>query len=258
MMHVKPKKALGQHFLTDKGVATRIAETALAKPYSHLPLLEIGPGTGVLTSFLLQQDRPLKVIEIDTESVAYLRQAYPDLDIIEGDFLEIRPDSVFDGEFAVIGNYPYNISSQIFFRVLDYRERIPLVSGMLQREVAERICAPAGNRTRGILSVLLQAWYDCEYLFTVPEHVFIPPPKVKSGVLRLTRNSRTELGCSEKRFRQVVKTAFGQRRKTLRNSLGALIPPGSPLREDPIMGERPERLSVDQFVDLAKRLFPDG
>ena len=225
MMHVKPKKALGQHFLTDKGVAARIAETALAKPYSHLPLL---------------------------------RQAYPDLDIIEGDFLEIRPDSVFDGEFAVIGNYPYNISSQIFFRVLDYRERIPLVSGMLQREVAERICAPAGNRTRGILSVLLQAWYDCEYLFTVPEHVFIPPPKVKSGVLRLTRNSRTELGCSEKRFRQVVKTAFGQRRKTLRNSLGALIPPGSPLREDPIMGERPERLSVDQFVDLAKRLFPDG
>ena len=218
MMHVKPKKALGQHFLTDKGVAARIAETALAKPYSHLPLLEIGPGTGVLTSFLLQQDRPLKVIEIDTESVAYLRQAYPDLDIIEGDFLEIRPDSVFDGEFAVIGNYPYNISSQIFFRVLDYRERIPLVSGMLQREVAERICAPAGNRTRGILSVLLQAWYDCEYLFTVPEHVFIPPPKVKSGVLRLTRNSRTELGCSEKRFRQVVKTAFGQRRKTLRNS----------------------------------------
>lgn len=258
MMHVKPKKALGQHFLTDKGVAARIAETALAKPYSHLPLLEIGPVTGVLTSFLLQQDRPLKVIEIDTESVAYLRQAYPDLDIIEGDFLEIRPDSVFDGEFAVIGNYPYNISSQIFFRVLDYRERIPLVSGMLQREVAERICAPAGNRTRGILSVLLQAWYDCEYLFTVPEHVFIPPPKVKSGVLRLTRNSRTELGCSEKRFRQVVKTAFGQRRKTLRNSLGALIPPGSPLREDPIMGERPERLSVDQFVDLAKRLFPDG
>lgn len=258
MMHVKPKKALGQHFLTDKDVAARIAETALAKPYSHLPLLEIGPGTGVLTSFLLQQDRPLKVIEIDTESVAYLRQAYPDLDIIEGDFLEIRPDSVFDGEFAVIGNYPYNISSQIFFRVLDYRERIPLVSGMLQREVAERICAPAGNRTRGILSVLLQAWYDCEYLFTVPEHVFIPPPKVKSGVLRLTRNSRTELGCSEKRFRQVVKTAFGQRRKTLRNSLGALIPPGSPLREDPIMGERPERLSVDQFVDLAKRLFPDG
>ncbi len=258
MMHVKPKKALGQHFLTDKGVAARIAETALAKPYSHLPLLEIGPGTGVLTSFLLQQDRPLKVIEIDTESVAYLRQAYPDLDIIEGDFLEIRPDSVFDGEFAVIGNYPYNISSQIFFRVLDYRERIPLVSGMLQREVAERICAPAGNRTRGILSVLLQAWYDCEYLFTVPEHVFMPPPKVKSGVLRLTRNSRTELGCSEKRFRQVVKTAFGQRRKTLRNSLGALIPPGSPLREDPIMGERPERLSVDQFVDLAKRLFPDG
>ncbi len=212
MMHVKPKKALGQHFLTDKGVAARIAETALAKPYSHLPLLEIGPGTGVLTSFLLQQDRPLKVIEIDTESVAYLRQAYPDLDIIEGDFLEIRPDSVFDGEFAVIGNYPYNISSQIFFRVLDYRERIPLVSGMLQREVAERICAPAGNRTRGILSVLLQAWYDCEYLFTVPEHVFMPPPKVKSGVLRLTRNSRTELGCSEKRFRQVVKTAFGQRR----------------------------------------------
>ena len=258
MMHVKPKKALGQHFLTDKGVAARIAETALAKPYSHLPLLEIGPGTGVLTSFLLQQDRPLKVIEIDTESVAYLRQAYPDLDIKEGDFLEIRPDSVFDGEFAVIGNYPYNISSQIFFRVLDYRERIPLVSGMLQREVAERICAPAGNRTRGILSVLLQAWYDCEYLFTVPEHVFMPPPKVKSGVLRLTRNSRTELGCSEKRFRQVVKTAFGQRRKTLRNSLGALIPPGSPLREDPIMGERPERLSVDQFVDLAKRLFPDG
>lgn len=255
-MKVKPKKALGQHFLTDMGVAERIALTAQTEPWAHLPLLEIGPGTGVLTSFLMRQDRPLKVIEIDTESVEYLRSVYPDLDIVEGDFLTKNLDDIFPGEFALIGNYPYNISSQIFFRALDYRERIPLISGMLQREVAERICAPAGNRTRGILSVLLQAWYDCEYLFTVSEHVFLPPPKVKSGVLRLTRNSRAELGCDERRFRQVVKTAFGQRRKTLRNSLGGLIPADSPLRQHPLMGERPERLTVEQFIELTRLIFP--
>lgn len=255
-MNVKPKKALGQHFLTDTDVAARIAGTALRPPYDGLPLLEIGPGTGVLTNFLMQQQRPLKVIEIDTESVEYLHRTHPSLDVVEGDFLQMSLDDLFEGEFAVIGNYPYNISSQIFFKVLDYKDRIPLVSGMLQREVAERICAPEGNRQRGILSVLLQAWYDCEYLFTVSEHVFLPPPKVKSGVLRLTRNSRTSLGCDEMRFRQVVKTAFGQRRKTLRNSLSSLIPADSALRQDPLLGERPERLSVEQFINLTKRIFP--
>lgn len=265
MTQVKAKKALGQHFLKDLNVAKRIADTIEkdqlptdAKTWGELPVLEVGPGMGVLSQFLMKAGRNVKAVELDSESVEFLNKVFPDLEVIEGDFLKMGLKELFSGKFAIIGNYPYNISSQIFFKVLDYKEDIPVVAGMLQKEVAERICCKPGTKVYGILSVLLQAWYDCEYLFTVPEHVFIPPPKVKSGVLRLTRNSRTELGCSEKRFRQVVKTAFGQRRKTLRNSLGALIPPGSPLREDPIMGERPERLSVDQFVDLAKRLFPDG
>ncbi|MCM1006242.1 MAG: 16S rRNA (adenine(1518)-N(6)/adenine(1519)-N(6))-dimethyltransferase RsmA [Prevotella sp.] len=249
-MKVKPKKALGQHFLTDQGIARRIAETLDIDPYKALPILEIGPGMGVLTQYLMEEKRPLKVVEIDTESVEYLHRVYPNLTVIEGDFLQMKADDFFSGEFALIGNYPYNISSQIFFRVLDFKERIPIVSGMLQREVAQRICAPEGNKVRGILSVLLQVWYDCEYLFTVDENVFNPPPKVKSGVIRLTRNGVTDPGCNPALLKTVVKTSFGQRRKTLRNSLSGLVPKESAVLKDPIMSERPERLSVEQFVDL--------
>ena len=246
---VKPKKALGQHFLTDLSVARRIAETIPAN--NALPILEIGPGMGVLTQFLNQNERELKVIEIDTESVDYLHRVYPNLQVIEGDFLEADLTEMFDGrQFALIGNYPYNISSQIFFKMLDFKELIPMCSGMLQREVAQRICAKPGSKVYGILSVLLQAWYDCEYLFTVDENVFNPPPKVKSGVLRLTRNGVTDLGCDASLFKTVVKTSFGQRRKTLRNSLSSLLPKGSPLFSDEIMSKRPEQLSVEQFIKL--------
>lgn len=249
-MKVKPKKSLGQHFLNDLNVARRIADTVDVAGYESLPILEIGPGMGVLTSFLMERDRALKVVEIDTESVEYLHKVYPSLDVVEGDFLRLPPDLFFEGEFALIGNYPYNISSQIFFRVLEFKDRMPVVSGMLQREVAQRICAKEGGRTRGILSVLLQAWYDCEYLFTVDEHVFNPPPKVKSGVIRLVRNGVTDLGCDEQLFKKVVKASFGQRRKTLRNSLSSLLSPGSAALKESIMSERPERLSVAQFIEL--------
>ena len=182
--------------------------------------------------------------------VGFLAGVYPDLHVTEADFLKLDLGTLFPGEFALIGNYPYNISSQIFFKVLDNRERIPVVAGMLQKEVAERICTGPGSKVYGILSVLLQAWYDCEYLFSVEPSVFAPPPKVRSGVLRLTRNSRTSLGCDPALFRRVVKTAFGQRRKTLRNSLAPLIPPGSPALLSELMPLRPERLSVDQFIEL--------
>ena len=176
--------------------------------------------------------------------------------MIEADFLRLDLAQLFPGEFALIGNYPYNISSQIFFRVLDFKERIPVVAGMLQKEVAERICSAPGTKARGILSVLLQTWYDCEYLFTVEPHVFTPPPKVRSGVLRLTRNSRSSLGCDEAAFKKVVKAAFGQRRKTLRNSLAPLIGPGSKAAASPLLSERPERLSVERFIDLTNLIFP--
>jgi len=254
MSGVKPKKALGQHFLTDLGVADRIASTLDA--YRGLDVLEIGPGMGVLTQFLLQKHPSDKITlaEIDTESVDWLKTHLPEPQprIVEGDFLQMDLDELFPGsdDFCVIGNYPYNISSQIFFKVLDNRERIPVVAGMLQKEVAERICTGPGSKVYGILSVLLQAWYDCEYLFSVEPSVFAPPPKVRSGVLRLTRNSRTSLGCDPALFRRVVKTAFGQRRKTLRNSLAPLIPPGSPALLSELMPLRPERLSVDQFIEL--------
>lgn len=263
MNQVKAKKALGQHFLTDLEVAKRIADTIErqqlpddAKKWSDLPVLEIGPGMGVLSQFLLQAGRQVKAVEIDTESVQYLSKVFPALDVIEGDFLKMDLKELFQGQFALIGNYPYNISSQIFFKVLDYREDIPVVAGMLQKEVAERICSKPGSKVYGILSVLLQAWYDCEYLFNVPPTVFSPPPKVTSGVIRLTRNSRRDLGCDERLFKTVVKTAFGQRRKTLRNSLAGIIPPDSPLREDPIMGQRPERLSVEDFIRITLAVKP--
>lgn len=256
-MQVRAKKNLGQHFLKDEDIARRIADTLSVEnlpagqpEWGELPILEIGPGMGVLTKYLMDTGRPLKAIELDHESVEFLNHLYPDLDVIEADFLKMNLDDIFPGEFALIGNYPYNISSQIFFKVLDYREKIPVVSGMLQKEVAERICSGPGSKVYGILSVLLQAWYDCEYLFNVEPFVFTPPPKVRSGVLRLTRNSRRTLGVDETFFKTVVKTAFGQRRKTLRNSLGGLIPSTSPIMQDPIMGLRPERLGVEDFIRL--------
>lgn len=265
-MEVKAKKALGQHFLTDLPTAERIADTISVselsqscgpdkgKEWGSLPVVEIGPGMGVLTDFLVAAGRDVTAVEIDHESVVYLSKHKPGIKVTEGDFLRIDLNDIASGEIALIGNYPYNISSQIFFRVLEYREKIPVVAGMLQKEVAERICSAPGSKAYGILSVLLQAWYDCEYLFTVEPGVFSPPPKVRSGVLRLTRNSRIDLGVDEKKFKTVVKTAFGQRRKTLRNSLSGMIFPGSPLLDDPILKERPERLSVEQFIYLTKSL----
>lgn len=259
MTQVKAKKALGQHFLTDLNVARRIALTIApenlpegCRGLGELPVLEVGPGMGVLTRFLMESGRGLKAVEIDSESVEYLHREYPALEVIGGDFLKMDLREVFGRPFALIGNYPYNISSQIFFKVLDYMDSIPLVSGMLQKEVAERICCPPGSKVYGILSVLLQAWYDCEYLFSVPPGVFSPPPKVMSGVIRLTRNSRQSLGCDPGLFKTVVKTAFGQRRKTLRNSLSALIPSTSPIMADPVMGLRPERLGVEEFIRLTQ------
>ena len=251
MRQVKPKKALGQHFLTDLSVAARIAATL--DDYKGMPVLEVGPGMGVLTRFLLDNGHDVKVAEIDTESVEYLNENFPDLEgrIIEGDFLQMRLDELYNGgDFCVIGNYPYNISSQIFFKVLDYKDKVTCCSGMLQKEVAERLAAPPGTKTRGILSVLLQAWYDVEYLFTVSEHVFNPPPKVKSGVVKLRRNNVTDLGCDERLFKTVVKTSFGQRRKTLRNSLRGLLPAEATIPDDPIFTRRPEQLSVEEFISL--------
>lgn len=257
MPQVKPKKALGQHFLTDLSVAARIAATLDA--YKGMPVLEVGPGMGVLTRPLIEAGHDVTVVEIDNESVDYLRSHFEPLAsggrIIEGDFLKLDLASVFPGrQFCVIGNYPYNISSQIFFHVLDYKDLVPCCSGMLQREVAERIAAPPGTKARGILSVLLQAWYDIDYLFTVSEHVFNPPPKVKSAVIRMTRNETKELGCDEKLFKQVVKTTFNQRRKTLRNSIKPILGKDCPLTEDILFNKRPEQLSVAEFIDLTNKV----
>lgn len=262
MANVKAKKSLGQHFLKDLGIAKKIADTiqpdnlpaTRAQEWGALPVVEVGPGMGVLSRFLQDNGRNVKAVELDPESVAFLENAFPDLDVVEGDFLKMNLDELFEGEIVLIGNYPYNISSQIFFKVLDNREKIPVVAGMLQKEVAQRICSGPGSKVYGILSVLLQAWYDCRYLFDVGPLVFSPPPKVTSGVIRLTRNSRTDLGCDEKKFKTVVKAAFGQRRKTLRNSLGGLMAPDSPLRTDPILSQRPEQLSVDDFIRITTLL----
>ena len=250
MRLVKPKKALGQHFLKDLQIAQRIADTL--DTFKSLPVLEIGPGMGVLTQFLLEAGHDLTVVELDMESVDYLNQNFPDLKgrIIAEDFLKLDLSKLFPGQFCVTGNYPYNISSQIFFKVLDYKDQIPCCSGMLQKEVAERLAAGPGSKTYGILSVLLQAWYDVEYLFTVSEKVFDPPPKVKSAVLKMTRNDRKELGCDEKLFKTVVKTSFNQRRKTLRNSMKPLLGKDCPDYALPIFDKRPEQLSVEQFVEL--------
>ena len=253
MQKVKPKKFLGQHFLTDLSVADRIAATL--DNYKSLPVLEVGPGMGVLTQFLLERGHDLTVVELDTESVDYLERNFPALNgrILGEDFLKLDLNKLYDGNFCVIGNYPYNISSQIFFKVLDHRDRITCCSGMLQKEVAERIAAGPGSKTYGILSVLLQAWYDIEYLFTVSEHVFNPPPKVKSGVIRLVRNIVTDLGCDEALFKTVVKTSFGQRRKTLRNSLRSLAA-NPEILTDEIFNKRPEQLSVAEFIRLTNML----
>lgn len=254
MAVVKPKKALGQHFLTDLNIARRIAATIDDCP--GLPVIEVGPGMGVLTQFLLEAGRDLTVVELDSESVEYLRDGnLPGLSherIVEADFLRLDLRSIVpQGHCCIIGNYPYNISSQIFFKVLDNRDMVAECTGMLQREVAERICAPEGSKTRGILSVLLQVWYTCEYLFTVDENVFNPPPKVKSGVIRLRRNDVVDPGCDFTLMRTVVKTTFGQRRKTIRNSSRSLLPAGATLPADcALAAMRPEQLSVAQFVEL--------
>ncbi|MDE6684800.1 MAG: 16S rRNA (adenine(1518)-N(6)/adenine(1519)-N(6))-dimethyltransferase RsmA [Duncaniella sp.] len=251
---VKPKKALGQHFLTDESVAARIAATL--DPWQGLPVLEVGPGMGVLTKYLLAAGHDVKVAEIDSESIEYLRYHFPDLHgrILDADFLKLDLAALYgDGQkFCVIGNYPYNISSQIFFHILEYKDQVTACSGMLQREVAERLAAPEGTKARGILSVLLQAWYDVRYLFTVSENVFNPPPKVKSGVIIMTRNDVTSLGCDERLFKTVVKTTFGQRRKTIRNSVRGLFPAGVPLPDSPLLAMRPEQLSVAQFIELTR------
>ena len=248
---VRPKKFLGQHFLKDLDIAGRIADTVDACP--NLPVLEVGPGMGVLTQFLLCKNRPLKVVEIDFESIAYLHRNFPDLkeNIIEEDFLRMNLEKLFEGNpFVLTGNYPYNISSQIFFKMLDNKELIPCCTGMIQKEVAERIAARPGTKAYGILSVLLQAWYSVEYLFTVDENVFNPPPKVKSAVIRMTRNSVTELGCDEKLFRQVVKVTFNQRRKTLRNSIKPLMNKQALQEPSPLFDKRPEQLGIQDFIEL--------
>ncbi len=251
---VKPKKALGQHFLKDVEIANRIAATL--DNYHSLPVLEIGPGMGMLTKPLLERKHNLTVIELDPESVEYLSEHFPELQgrILGEDFLKCDLSKLYPGKFCVIGNYPYNISSQIFFKVLDYKDSIPCCSGMIQKEVAERLASPPGSKAYGILSVLLQAWYDIEYLFTVSEHVFDPPPKVKSAVIRMTRNNVTSLGCDEKLFKNVVKTSFNQRRKTLRNSLKPLLGDKVSQIPDNVSSLRPEQLSVSDFINLTREI----
>ena len=260
MKQVKPKKNLGQHFLTDLSIASRIADTVDA--YPDIPVLEVGPGMGVMTQYLVEKPRDLKVVEIDRESVEYLKHTLFSEEtptgsspIIEGDFLRMDLNQVFDGrQFVLTGNYPYDISSQIFFKMLDNKELIPCCTGMIQREVALRIASEPGTKAYGILSVLIQAWYDVEYLFTVDEHVFNPPPKVKSADIRMTRNTVTDLGCDEQLFKRLVKTVFNQRRKMLRVSLKQMftndIQPRPGFYEHDIMTRRPEQLTIQQFVEL--------
>lgn len=254
MKQVRPKKNLGQHFLTDLAIAKRIADTVDACP--ELPVLEVGPGMGVLTQYLVEKPREVRVVEIDRESVDYLNEHFPKLrdNIIGEDFLRMDLERLFDGkQFVLTGNYPYDISSQIFFKMLDNKDLIPCCTGMIQREVALRMASAPGCKDYGILSVLIQAWYDVEYLFTVDENVFNPPPKVKSAVIRMTRNSVDNLGCDWQLFRRVVKAVFNQRRKMLRVSLRQLlnadkVTPG--FFEHELMTLRPEQLSVERFVEL--------
>ena len=271
MKQVRPKKNLGQHFLTDLSIAKRIADT-VDEPYADLPVLEVGPGMGVMTQYLVEKPRPLKVVEIDRESVAYLSERFgwkvesgnllpPSSflfpQIIMGDFLRMDLNEVFDGQqFVLTGNYPYDISSQIFFKMLDNKDLIPCCTGMIQHEVAVRMASQPGNKQYGILSVLIQAWYNVEYLFTVEPSVFNPPPKVQSAVIRMTRNAVTDLGCDEQLFRRVVKATFNQRRKMLRVSLRQLLPPDSSLftLHSSLLTRRPEQLSIPEFVELTNKV----
>lgn len=259
-MEVRAKKALGQHFLTDQSIAQNIVSAL-----EGANVLEVGPGMGVLTQYLL--GRPgisFKAVEIDKESVVYLLKRFPELEgrLVEGDFLKMDLGGLFAPSFSIIGNFPYNISSQIFFKILECRDLVPEVVCMVQKEVAQRIAERPGTKTYGILSVFLQAWYDIDYLFTVGAGAFNPPPKVQSAVIRLTRNSRTSLGCDEKLFRNIVKTAFGQRRKTLRNSLKPIAAARfggdqdalQQFLSDAVFDLRPERLGVVDFIDLANKL----
>ena len=251
-MKVRAKKHLGQHFLKDLSIARSITEALSGEGYSNI--IEVGPGMGVLTQYLLTKDFITHVIELDRESVSYLQVEYPQLSqrIYSADFLKLNLETITDQSFALIGNFPYNISSQILFKALDYKDQIPEIVGMFQKEVAERVASGPGNKKYGIISVLLQAYYNIEYLFTVDEDVFDPPPKVKSGVIRLRRNDEKKLGCNEKFFKQVVKQAFSQRRKTLRNALKPLI--GKSGFNDAILELRAERLSVKDFVYLTNQL----
>ena len=256
---IKPKKSLGQHFLTDLTVAQRIADTVDAVP--GLPILEVGPGTGVLSQFLLRKGRPLVAVELDRRSVAYLHEHLPALQVLEADFLDLDLDApLFTFHFSLFtltGNYPYNISSQIFIKMLRHRDRIPLCTGMIQREVAERLAAPPGSRTYGVLSVFVQAWYDVQLLFLVPPSAFNPPPQVTSAVVSLRRNSRQELPCDEAAFRSVVKAVFSQRRKMLRGSLRQVLDgdkPSPAFFDETLLTRRPETLSVDDFADLTNRV----
>src|SRR6476661_6596709 len=252
---VKAKKHLGQHFLTDKNIALKIVN-ALVHTDKYNKVLEVGPGMGILSDFLLQRkDFETYMIDIDTESFLYLQKQYPDLGdkLINADFLELNFADVFPASFAIIGNFPYNISSQILFKVLDNRQRVPEVVGMFQKEVAERCTAKPGTKEYGILSVFLQAYYKCEYLFTVKAGVFNPPPKVLSAVIRLSRNEALHLDCDEKLFWQVVKAGFNQRRKTLSNALSGIIPKEKQ-NDSEVWSLRAERLTVDDFVKLTKSL----
>ena len=295
MKQVRPKKNLGQHFLTDLTIAKAIADT-VDEPFADLPVLEVGPGMGVMTQFLIEKPRQLKVVEIDRESVAYLQENFPVFsrkeeggmrnentltadkqqqnispssfllppssnklprEIISADFLRMDLHEVFNGQpFVLTGNYPYDISSQIFFKMLDNKDLIPCCTGMIQHEVALRLSSQPGNKQYGILSVLIQAWYHVEYLFTVEPSVFNPPPKVQSAVIRMTRNEVTDLGCDEQLFRRVVKTTFNQRRKMLRVSLKQILPPDSSFftLHSYLLTRRPEQLSIQEFVDLTNKV----
>ena len=265
MKQVRPKKNLGQHFLTDLSIAKRIADT-VDEPYADLPVLEVGPGMGVMTQYLVEKPRPLKVVEIDRESVAYLNENFPKLreNILGADFLRMDLNEVFGGQqFVLTGNYPYDISSQIFFKMLDNRDLIPCCTGMIQHEVAVRMAAKPGNKQYGILSVLIQAWYNVEYLFTVEPNVFNPPPKVQSAVIRMTRNEVQHLGCDEQLFKRVVKTVFNQRRKMLRVSLKQLLSNDaiatlnaqlSTVSSQLSLALRPEQLTIAQFVELTNMI----
>ena len=258
MKQVRPKKNLGQHFLTDLSIAKRIADT-VDEPYANLPVLEVGPGMGVMTQYLVEKPRPLKVVEIDRESVAYLNENFPKLreNILGADFLRMDLNEVFGGQqFVLTGNYPYDISSQIFFKMLDNRDLIPCCTGMIQHEVAVRMAAKPGNKQYGILSVLIQAWYNVEYLFTVEPSVFNPPPKVQSAVIRMTRNEVQHLGCDEQLYKRVVKTVFNQRRKMLRVSLKQLLTENAlaVIAQSPFATLRPEQLTIAQFVELTNMI----